>query len=135
MVEHLTIKQLFNELKVLKSRLIKLAEKHNRTLINVSAITYKDILTKSGIKGDIMLNKVIKKDELKDEFDVVLESYNSYKEKTIEEIRKMLNEKSTEECIAYFRDELGWKWKEIAKLFNYDERHCRRLYNKTKNVL
>lgn len=132
MIGELTIKQLFNELKVLKSRLIKLAEKNNRILINVSAITYKDILTKSGIKGDIMLNKIIKKDELRDEFDIVLESYNSYKEKTIEEIRKMLNEKSTEECIAYFRDELGWKWKEIAKLFNYSLRQCHNLYNKYK---
>ena len=73
MIGELTIKQLFNELKVLKSRLIKLAEENNRILINVSAITYKDILTKSGIKGDIMLNKVIKKDELRDEFDIVLE--------------------------------------------------------------
>ena len=132
MIGELTIKQLFNELKVLKSRLIKLAEKNNRILINVSAITYKDILTKSGIKGDIMLNKIIKKDELRDEFDIVLESYNSYKEKTIEEIRKMLNEKSTEECIAYFRDELGWKWKEIAKLFNYSLRQCYNLYNRLR---
>lgn len=133
MVEHLSIRQLFNELTLLKSRLIKLAEKYNRSLINVSAITYKDIMTSGGLKGDIMLNKIIKKDEFKDEFDIVLESYKEYREKTIEEIRKMLNEKSTEECIVYFRDELEWKWQDISKLFNYSLRQCHNLYNRFKN--
>lgn len=130
--KNLTIKELFNELKVLKTRLIKLADKYNRSLINVSAITYKDIITGGGKKRDIMLNKVIKKEELNDEFDIVLASYNEYKEKTIEEIRKMLNEKSVDYCIVYFRDEFHWKWKDIAKLFNYSLRQCHNLYNKIK---
>lgn len=124
----LTIKELFNELKALKSRLIKLANKYNRTLINVSAVTYKDIITKGGIKGDIMLNKVIKKEELDHEFDIVLASYNEYREKTIDEIRKMLNEKPVEECIAYFRDELHWKWKDICKLFSYGRSQASKKY-------
>ncbi len=135
MVNQLTIKQLFNELKVLKARLIKLAEKYNRNMINVSAITYKDIITKGGAKGDIMLNKVIKKDELNNEFDIVLASYNEYKEKAIEEIRKMLNEKSTGYCIAYFRDELKWKWNDIAKIVNYSVRQCIRLYKAEKSKM
>lgn len=128
----LTIKEIFDEMKVIRSRLIELSHKYNRTLVDISAVTWKDIVTKGGKKGDIMLNRVIKKENLENEFDIVMESYKDYKEMVINEIREMIKNNSVEYCIVYFRDNLNWHWKDISKLFNYNERHCRRLYKNYK---
>lgn len=128
----LTIKEIFDEMKVIRSRLIELSHKYNRTLVDISAVTWKDIVTKGGRKGDIMLNRVIKKENLENEFDIVMESYKDYKEMAINEIREMIKNNSVEYCIVYFRDNLNWHWKDISKLFNYNERHCRRLYKNYK---
>lgn len=48
-------------MKLIRYRLIELSHKYNRTLVDISAVTWKDIVTKGGKKGDIMLNRVIKK--------------------------------------------------------------------------
>ena len=40
----MSIKELFDEMQFLKARLIKLAEKYNKSLITVSAINWKDII-------------------------------------------------------------------------------------------
>ena len=128
----LTIKELFDEMKVLKCRLIKIAEKEHRLMSLVTAITWKDVVVGGGKKGDIMLNKFVKKEELESEFDIVKASYDSYKEQAINEIREMIRSKPIEECIVYFRDSLKWKWEEISKTFNYSARHCRRLYSNAK---
>ena len=129
----LSIKEIFDEMKVIRSRLIELSHKYNRTLINISAVTWKDVVTKGGMKGDIMLNRVIKKENLENEFDVVMETYKDYKEMAINEIREMMRNNSVEYCIVYFRDNLRWKWDDIAKLFNYSIKQCHRLYNKEKS--
>lgn len=128
----LSIKEIFDEMKVIRSRLIGLSHKYNRTLINISAVTWKDVVTKGGMKGDIMLNRVIKKENLENEFDVVMETYKDYKEMAINEIREMMRNNSVEYCIVYFRDNLRWKWNDISKLFNYSIKQCHRLYNKEK---
>ena len=130
----LTIKELYSEMRFLYSRLIRLAEKYNRSLISVSAITYKDIVTSGGWKGDHMLNDVIKREKIQDEFDIVKASYDSYKEEAVEKTREMLKTQPTEVCMVYFRDELGWKWADLSKLFNYSERQCKRIYDKWKKV-
>ena len=129
----LTVKEIFDELKVIRSRLIELSHKYNRTLVDISAVTWKDVVTKGGMKGDIMLNRVIRKDNLEEEFDVVMESYKDYKQMAINEIREMIKNNSVEYCIVYFRDNLRWRWNDISKLFNYSIRQCHRLYNKEKN--
>ena len=129
----LSIKEIFDEMKVIRSRLIELSHKYNRTLINISAVTWKDVVTKGGMKGDIMLNRVIKKENLENEFDVVMETYKDYKEMAINEIREMMRNKSVEYCIVYFRDNLHWRWKDISRLFNYSIRQCHNLYDKGKN--
>lgn len=79
-----------------------------------------------------MLNNEIKKEEYKDEFDIVKASYDSYKEEATEKIREMIAKESVDYCIVYFRDTLGWKWNDIAKLFNYSLRQCHNLYTKEK---
>lgn len=132
--KELTIKEIFAEMMALKGKLIKLSHKYNRSMILVSAITYKDVITKGGKKrDDIMLDKTIKREELKDEFEIVKESYDSYKDLAIEKIQEMIATKPVDECIVYFRDELHWKWDDIAKLFNYSVRQCIRLHKKGKN--
>lgn len=129
----LSIKEIFDEMKVIRSRLIELSHKYNRTLVDISAVTWKDIVTKGGRKGDIMLNRVIKKENLENEFDIVMESYKDYKEMAINEIREMIKNNSVEYCIVYFRDNLNWRWKDISRLFNYSIRQCYNLYDKGKN--
>ena len=129
----LTVKEIFDELKVIRSRLIELSHKYNRTLVDISAVTWKDVVTKGGKKGDIMLNRVIRKDNLEEEFDVVMESYKDYKQMAINEIREMIKNNSVEHCIVYFRDNLRWRWNDISRLFNYSIKQCHRLYNKEKN--
>ena len=129
----LTIKEIFDEMKVIRYRLIKLSHKYNRTLVDISAVTWKDIVTKGGKKGDIMLNRVIKKENLENEFDIVMESYKDYKELAINEIREMIKNNSVEYCIVYFRDELHWPWKDICKLFSYGRSQASKLYKDFKN--
>ena len=130
----LTIKEIFNEMKLIRYRLIELSHKYNRTLVDISAVTWKDIVTKGGKKGDIMLNRVIKKDELEEEFDAVMETYKDYKQMAINEIREMIKNNSVEYCIVYFRDNLRWRWDDISKLFNYSIRQCHRLYDNYKKT-
>lgn len=129
----LTIKEIFIEMKSIRARLIYLSEKYHRSMSSITAVNWKDIVVGGGRKGDIMLNRVIKKEELENEFDVVKASYDSYKDLAIEEIREMISTNSVEYCIVYFRDELNWKWDDISKVFNYSLRQCHNLYNKYKN--
>ena len=128
----LTIKEIFDEMQSIKARLINLADIYHKSTASITAVTWKDIVVGGGRKGDIMLNKVIKKEELENKFDADLASYNSYKELAIEEIREMISKESVEYCIVYFRDVLKWKWKDICKVFNYSLRQCHRLYDKEK---
>lgn len=131
--KELTIKEIFAEMMILKSRLIKLSHKYNRSMILISAITYKDIITKGGRKSDdIMLDNIIKREDLKDEFDVVKESYDNYKDIAIEKIQAMISTKPVDYCIAYFRDELHWSWKDICKLFNYSRSQASKKYSDFK---
>lgn len=130
--KELTIREIFAELKTLYAKLIILAEKYNRSLITITAVSWKDIMTQGGKKGDIMLNKTIKKESLTNEFDIVKASYDSCKEEAIDKLRDMINKNSVGYCIAYLRDSLSWKWSDISKLFNYSRIQCIRLYKKEK---
>lgn len=129
---NLTIKEIFDEMQSIKARLINLADIYHRSTASITAVAWKDVVVGGGRKGDIMLNKVIKKEELENKFDADLASYNSYKELAIEEIREMISKESVEYCIVYFRDTLHWKWDDISKVFNYSSRHCRRIYENCK---
>lgn len=130
--KELTIKELFDEMNHLRYRLIELSHKFNRTL-TITAVNWKDIIVKGGKKDDIMLKNEIKREEAKNEYDIVLESYNDYKTQAIDKIKDMIATKSIEYCIVYFRDVLHWKWEDIARLFNYSRIHCTRLYKKEKS--
>ncbi len=130
--KYLTIKELFDEMKTLEGRLIELSHKYNRTL-TITAITWKDIVVKGGKRDDVMLNNTIKREELTSEFDIVKDSYDSYKEETIDKIREMIANESVDYCIVYFRDTLHWKWKDICKLFHYGRSQASKKYSDFKN--
>ena len=123
----LTIEEIGKQLKKLKFRLVELGEKLKIGFFEIKAITWKDIVSRSGYKGDSMLRTIIKQDDTREEFDAVKESYESYRALLIEKLGDMLESKSTGECITYFRDTLRWKWDDISKMFNYSVSHCKRL--------
>ncbi len=130
--KELTLEDVLKEMNKLKYRLLELGEKLKIGFFEIKAIEYKDIIIKSNFVGDVMLNKMIKADGTREEFDSVKESYNGYRQVAIEKIGEMLETKSIEECIVYFRDKLHWKWREIAKMFKYSLRQCHNLYDKGK---
>ena len=131
--KELTLEEVVKEMNKLKYRLLDLSEKLHIGFFEISAITYKEIMSSTNYKGDIMLNKVIKADGTREEFDSVKESYNAYREVAINKIGEMLETKSKSECIVYFRDNNHWKWKQISKMVNYSIRQCQRLYNEEKS--
>lgn len=130
--KELTLEEILKEMSKLKYRLLELGDKLKIGVFEIRAIEYKDVITKSSYVGDVMLNKMIKADGTREEFDAVKESYNGYRQLAIEKIGEMIETKPVEECIVYFRDHLHWKWDEIARMFNYTSRHCRNLYNNEK---
>lgn len=131
--KHLTIKELFAEMKTLYARLIKLAEVYNRSLNGIKITNYKEVMVKGGKRGNGVYDNVDKKIDSKNEFDVVKASFLSYEKELEDKLREMIVTKPTEYCIVFLRDELHWKWEEISKLVNYSIRQCIRLYKKEKN--
>ena len=132
--KELTLEETLKEMNKLKFRLLELKEQLKIGFFEIKAITWKDIVTKSSFKGDVMLSNMIKADGTREEFDAVKDSFEGYRQLVIDKIADMLENSSKEECIVYLRDKLRWKWDEIAKMFNCDERTCRRKYKKNKNV-
>ena len=131
--KELTLEEVVKEMNKLKYRLLDLSEKLHIGFFEIRAITYKEIMSSTNYKGDIMLNRVIKTDGTREEFDSVKESYNAYREVAINKIGEMLETKSKSECIVYLKDKIHWKWKQIAKLMDLSDRQCQNLYNKEKN--
>ena len=92
--KELTLEEVVKEMNKLKYRLLDLSEKLHIGFFEIRAITYKEIMSSTNYKGDIMLNKVIKADGTREEFDSVKESYNAYREVAITKIGEMLETKS-----------------------------------------
>ena len=135
--KELALEEILKEMSKLKYRLLDLSEKLHIGFFEIRAITYKEIMSSTNYKGDLMLNKMIRADGTREEFDAVLDSYNAYREVAINKIGEMLETKSKGECIVYFRDRLHWKWDEIARMFFLSKKQCKRIYDKEKikNVL
>ncbi len=131
--KYLTLEEILKEMKKLKYRLLELKEKLRIGFFEIKAITWKDIKSSSSSnKGDVMLNKMIKTDGTREEFETVKSSFNSYRQLAIEKIGEMIENTSKEECIVYFRDRLHWRWEEIAAMFDCSEKTCRRKYKALK---
>ncbi len=130
--KELALDEVLREMTKLKYRALELADKLKIGFFEIRAITYKEIISSTNYRGDLMLNRMIKADGTREEFEAVRESYNAYREVAINKIGEMLETKTKGECIVYFRDNLHWKWDEIARMFNYTPRHCRNLYKSEK---
>lgn len=131
--KELSLDEVLREMVKLKYRALELADKLKIGIFEIRAITYKEIMSSTNYKGDLMLNKMIKADGTREEFDAVKESYNAYREVAINKIGEMLETKPKGECIVYLKDKIHWKWKQIARLIGLSDRQCQNLYNKEKN--
>ena len=125
----LTIEEILVEMNKLKNKIYSLETVLHKKINPLKGVTYKDIVTKNHTNNDIILNSIIKVDELESELDATIESYNGYKNMAIREIQKMRKEKTVDEMIVLYRDKLHWKWKDICKITNYSIRQCHRKYN------
>ena len=133
----LTVAELAKELQKLKFRLIELGEKLKIGFFEIKAVTWKDVVTRTGYKGDAMLRTIIKQDDTREEFDAVRASYEDYRMVLIEKLGDMLETKPIGECVTYFKDVLHWKWDDISRMFNYSVSQCKRFRKdyKEKNGL
>lgn len=130
----LNIKEILREMNRLRKRFYSLATILQKRINPLKGITYKDIqINGGGGASDIMTNNLIKIEEDKETLESIRDSYNSYRNLAIDRIIEMQEEKTDAEMIVFFRDELHWKWKDIARIMSYSERHCRRLYNQEKD--
>ena len=130
----LSIKEIFQEMRRLKNRIYSLQTILQKRINPLKGITYKDIISKGGGVSDIMTTNLIKIEEDKGTLESHIESYNSYRNLAISEIIEMSEVKTDVEMIVFYRDELHWKWKDIARIMNYSVRQCQRKYNGIKNV-
>ena len=131
----LTIYEILKELDALKMSINNLATKLRIKTVPLKTITYKEIITKTSYKPDLSLLNLIKAEELRDEIKAKTESYYDYKQRAIDEIWNMIENKTVDEMIVFYRDCLKWKWSAIANMVNYNERHCRRKYNEYKKAI
>ena len=101
----------------------------------MKAISVKDVCVQSSKGGsNAMLNSIIKDEHFDEEINNNLNAYNDFRNMAIEEIKKMIEEKTDEEMIVFYKDELHWKWNDIGKAVNYSVRQCHRKYDMLKNV-
>ena len=127
--KELTIEEILDEMNDLKKRINSIATILRIKMEPLKGIEYKDVVSKgSNVMNDVMLNRIIKTDELAQELEAKKESYNDYRRVAVEKIQKMREEKSVDEMIVFYRDKLHWKWREIAKITNYSSRQCLRKY-------
>ena len=135
--KELTIYELLEELKNLKKEYYKLATILAKRIEPLKGLSYDDV--NSTIKGrggvkDTMTNNLAKAEEYQTKLDAIKDSYNSYYNVLMEKIEIMQGNCSEAEMIVFCRDELHWKWSDIAKMVNYTDRHCRRIYSKIKKM-
>lgn len=130
--KELTIQELLREMRTLKRTIVCLVEKKyiNLVLRHLKAISIKDVCVQSSKGGNnTMINSLIKDERLSDDINSKINSYNEYKDLATEKIREKAETATDEEMIKFYRDELHWKWNDIAKVTNYSVRHCQRKYN------
>lgn len=129
--KQMTIYDLLKEMRTLKRTVLCFVDKKyiNKVLRYMKAISVKDVCVQSSKRGnDTMLNSIIKDEHFDEEINRNLNSYNEYKKLAEEEIRNMIKEKTDDEMIVFYRDELHWKWNDIAKAVNYSVKQCQRKY-------
>ena len=134
--KELTLDEIIEEMNNLKKRIYSIATQMEINISNimVKAITPNDVKVKGGKIGDKMTNFVIKDDELKEELESKIASYNEYRKKAIAKIEAT---DDVNERIVFYRDKLHWKWYDIAKTENFSIRQAQRrykIYKKSKDV-
>lgn len=134
--KQLTIYDMLKHMRTLKRTILCLVDKKyiNLALRYMKAISLKDVCVQSSKGGNnAMLNSIIKDEHFEEEINSNLTSYNEYRNMAIEEIKKMIEEKTDEEMIVFYKDELHWKVSDICKATHYSKAQFYRIYNKAKD--
>lgn len=131
--QNLTIRDLLREMKNLKIEIETLETVLHRKVIPLKGITYKDITSSNHNYQDRTLETMIKVDELEIEIDSKIDSYYSYRDKAIEQIKEMRKTKPIGYMIVFYRDELHWKIRDICKITNFSRAQVYRYYNLEKD--
>lgn len=129
--KELSIKEIKYNIKVLEAKLdfylAKKAINFNKT--QASAITYKDVVTKSGIMFDKFSNYVIKDNEIDAKIYELTESILAYQTLLTSKLNAIseLDEKEAK----IITDKInGLTYQELAEKWNYSERQLKRICNK-----
>ena len=135
--KELTIYEVLRELQELKKEYYRLATLLAIRIEPLRGLSFNDV--NSTIKGhggakDTMTNNFAKIEEYQTKLDAIKDSYDSYYNDAMKKIKIMQDSCSEAEMIVFYRDELHWKWKDIAKIVHYTDRHCKRIYNKIKKM-
>lgn len=134
MEQHLTIREVKNEIKRLENELNVYLTKKNINLLKVQpkAMQIKDIVVDSSHTNfDAFLNYVQKDEEFDSKIYSLLASIYSYKAYIANEIKRMA-EYDEIAYICYLREEEKRSWREIDRVLHHGEDYSRLKYSRYK---
>ncbi len=131
--KQMTVYDMLRQMRTLKRTILCLVDKKNINLAlrYMKVISVKDVCVQSSKGGsNAMLNSIIKDEHFDEEINNNLNAYNDFRNMAIEEIKKMIEEKTDEEMIVFYKDELHWKVSDICKATNYSRAQVYRIYKR-----
>ena len=135
MEQHLTIREVKNEIKRLENELNVYLTKKNINLLKVQpkAMQIKDIVVDSSHTNfDKFLNYIQKDEEYDTKIYGLLASIYSYKSYIANEIKRMA-EYDEISYIVYLREEEKKSWREIDRILHHGENYSKVKYSRYKN--
>ena len=135
MEQHLTIREVKNEIKRLENELNVYLTKKNVNLLQVQpkAMQIKDIVVDSSHTNfDSFLNYIQKDEEYDTKIYGLLASIYSYKSYIANEIKRMA-EYDEISYIVYLREEERKSWREIDRILHHGENYSKVKYSRYKN--
>lgn len=135
MEQHLTIREVKNEIKRLENELNVYLTKRNINLLKVQprAMQIKDLVVDSSHTNfDSFLNYIQKDEEYDTKIYGLLASIYSYKSYIANEIKRMA-EYDEISYIVYLREEERKSWREIDRILHHGENYSKVKYSRYKN--
>lgn len=132
----LTLDDILKNMEELKTKYKIKCVMYNKNLLytGLQSIQPKDITTTGGKHNpDKILLSIVKRAELCEKLDEIVESYNAYRELAINKLVEYSKIKTISEMIIIYRDKMHFKWKAIAFIVKYSRAQVIRIYNDFKN--
>ena len=105
--KQMTVYDMLRQMRTLKRTILCLVDKKNINLAlrYMKVISVKDVCVQSSKGGsNAMLNSIIKDEHFDEEINNNLNAYNDFRNMAIEEIKKMIEEKTDEEMIVFYKE-------------------------------